>query len=106
MQIFACFADQSFTRSFVFNEYYSCIRSKVVAPTLAPSGPLPLAVVKESAVQVRFLGLIFLSKIDLFLKSIQPLKAKLLEGDLGAKCSAGKYAAALLNEMGKQVLLE
>ena len=31
------------------------------------------------------------------------LKAKLLEGDLGAKCSGGKYAAALLNEMGKQV---
>ena len=30
-------------------------------------------------------------------------KAKLLEGDLGAKCSGGKYAAALLNEMGKQV---
>ena len=34
---------------------YSCIHSKVVAPTLAPSGPLPLAVVKESAVQVIFL---------------------------------------------------
>ena len=27
-----------------------------------------------------------------------------MEGDLGAKCSAGKYAAALLNEMGKQVI--
>jgi len=53
--------------------------AQVVAPTLAPSGPLPLAVVKESAVQ-----------------------AKLLEGDLGAKCSGGKYAAAILNEMGKQ----
>ena len=33
------------------------------------------------------------------------LKAKLLEGDFGAKCSAGKFAAAILNEMGKQVLL-
>ena len=32
------------------------------------------------------------------------LKAKLLEGDFGAKCAAGKYAAAILNEMGKQVL--
>ena len=32
-------------------------------------------------------------------------KAKLLEGDFGAKCAAGKYAAALLNEMGKQVRL-
>ena len=34
---------------------YSCIYSQVVAPTLAPSGPLPLAVVKESAVQVSYL---------------------------------------------------
>ena len=69
---FCFFADQSFIHSFVFNEYYSCIRSKVVAPTLAPSGPLPLAVVKESAVQVRFLGLIFLSKLDLFLRWLLP----------------------------------
>jgi len=53
--------------------------AQVVAPSLAPSGPLPLDVIKESAVQ-----------------------AKLLEGDFGAKCAAGKYAAALLNEMGKQ----
>merc|ERR1719445_2217660 len=53
--------------------------AQVVAPTLAPSGPLPLAVIRDSATQ-----------------------AKLLEGDLGAKCSGGKYAAALLNEMGKQ----
>merc|ERR1719454_1319933 len=53
--------------------------AEVVAPTLAPSGPLPLSVVKDSAVQ-----------------------AKLLEGDFGAKCSAGKFAAAILNEMGKQ----
>ena len=30
---------------------------KVVAPTLAPSGPLPLAVIKESAVQVIFFSL-------------------------------------------------
>merc|ERR1712088_891470 len=53
--------------------------AQVVAPSLAPSGPLPLDVIKESAVQ-----------------------EKLLEGDFGAKCAAGKYAAAILNEMGKQ----
>jgi hypothetical protein len=44
-----------------------------VAPVLKPSGPLPLYCLKESAVA-----------------------AKLLEGEqLGAKCAAGKYAAAV-----------
>ena len=44
-----------------------------MAPVLVPLGPLPLSSLKESVVA-----------------------AKLLEGEhLGAKCAAGKYAAAV-----------
>ena len=50
-----------------------------MAPTFAPFGPLPLAVVKELVAE-----------------------AKLLEGDTGANCLAAKYVAAILNEMSKQ----
>ena len=102
-----------FDQSLIFIQY-----SKVVAPTLAPSGPLPLSVVKDSAVQVKVSRdlIIFPKSIDCilifsvnlhfhYLKiNLLYLKAKLLEGDFGAKCSAGKFAAAILNEMGKQVL--
>lgn len=53
--------------------------AQIVAPMLHPSGPLPLSAVKDSAVT-----------------------AKLVEGSLGSKCAGGKYAAAVLHEMGKQ----
>ena len=83
-----------------------------MAPSLAPSGPLPLDVIKESAVQVTMrLSSVNPIGFGSFLpkKPFPPpnfsLKAKLMEGDFGAKCAAGKYAAALLNEMGKQVRL-
>ena len=47
--------------------------SQIVAPVLVPSGPLPLSSLKESAVMAKLLD----------------------EEQLGAKCAAGKYAAAV-----------
>lgn len=53
--------------------------AQIVAPVLHPCGPLPLSSLKASAAN-----------------------AKLVEGNLGSKCAGGKYAAAVLHEMGKQ----
>jgi len=53
--------------------------AQIVAPMLHPLGPMPLSSLKESAIT-----------------------AKLVEGELGSKCAGGKYAAAVLHEMGKQ----
>jgi len=53
--------------------------AQILAPMLHPVGALPLSAIKDSAVT-----------------------AKLVEGSLGSKCAGGKYAAAILHEMGKK----